>query len=53
MSHVGVAMNSLCYSILQDKTETKKDQEKAKREHRRVTMAVGEFLKVNCNIMYN
>lgn len=30
--------------------EQKKDQEKAKREHRRVMMAVDEFLKVNYNI---
>lgn len=29
------------------------DQEKAKREDRRVVMAVDEFLKVNCNIVYN
>lgn len=39
-----------CYRI---KLKQKKDQEKAKREDRRVVMAVDEFLKVNCNIVYN
>ena len=32
--------------------EQKRDQEKAKREHRRVMMAVDEFLKVNHNNKY-
>lgn len=39
-----------CYRI---KLKQKMDQEKAKREERRVVMAVDEFLKVNCNIVYN
>lgn len=33
--------------------EQKKVQEKAKREHRRVMMAVDEFLKVGCNVKSN